>query len=179
MTAAPLTRRYAGEAPGRRRPRVFRTARHESPASTPAATLIGSSAGRRGHLYRFEVDDRRRRPIARRALARITIANRNPNRKQRGRGGGSRTANPSWSRARLPSILRICNRFARVLGGCPQSEYNPRSGRSAGGQAGSPEVPGATYLRRRVSEGVEAPEKRGRPGADPGQKGSPWRRGRS
>ena len=44
--------------------------------------------------------------------------------------------------------------------------------RSLGGRARSPEVPGATYLRRRVSEGVGTPEKRGRPGAVPwGQRG--------
>ena len=42
-----------------------------------------------------------------------------------GRGGGSRLASPSWSRARRPSNLRICNRFARVLKGYARSEYNP------------------------------------------------------
>ena len=84
------------------------------------AAAVQDLQGRASGDARRRVDDRRRRQrgvAATRSIAdldRTSISDRSP---IGGRGGGSLPACPIGSRARLPSILRICNRFARVLGG--------------------------------------------------------------
>ena len=109
------------------RPRPRRPAESEPLAASrrspiPATVSIAEEArGRRG--------PRRGRSSA---LAR-SIGLDQP--KKRGRGAGQISARPSRSRARCNHHADICNRFARVLGGCPRCEYKPGSGRSPADRA--------------------------------------------
>ena len=112
------------------RPRPRRPAESEPLAASrrapiPATVSIAKEArGRRG--------PRRGRSSA---LARSIDLNQ-PIKKEGPGGRINFRARPTRSRARPPSILRICNRIARVLKGCARGEYNPRSkgGRRAVGR---------------------------------------------
>ena len=73
---------------------------------------------------------------------------RSENRRGRGEGRDSRV---QAGRVRAcPRFFEFATESRAFSRGCPQSEYNPRS-KGVGGRSG--EVAGATYLRRRVSEG--------------------------
>jgi len=135
--------------PSRRRERRggsqgVRTPRARSTSAGPATAAAGSSTA----------------PIDRRSIS-------DP-KNRRGRGGGSRLASPSGSRARLPSILRICNRIARVLGGLSSKRVQPEvrgvAGRSSGVAGRSPEVAGRFG---RFAQGSD-PIRRGRQGGGGG-----------